>query len=116
MAVDGLVLSTGYGLWSPLAWIVTFVIALIACYLLWRLGVSSYKPGTEQSAPYLSGNKADDPTALHVPGGNLYWGFIEGLKWYYDRIIPLHTGIVTDYLIWMFGVAAILLVLVMVVI
>ena len=42
----------------------------------------------------------------HVRAHNLYWGFFEAMKRYYDPVVRAHTGIVNDYLIWMFGLIA----------
>jgi hypothetical protein len=109
------VLSSGYGLWDPILWMLVFIISLVFAWVLWISGVSTYKKGSEQGRPYLSGNAEPAKGEVHIRAGNLYWGFTEGIKGYYQRIVPLHTGIVTDYLLWMFWVAGILLIIVMVV-
>jgi hypothetical protein len=108
-------LSSGFGLWDPLFWVIAFAIAFIIAYAIWSLGRASYKKGTEQGRPYLSGNPEPEKGAVHIRAGNLYWGYTEGLKGYYDRIVPLHTGIITDYLLWIFGVTCILLIIVVVI-
>ncbi|WP_174719421.1 hydrogenase [Methanoculleus taiwanensis] len=106
-------LTTGFGFWNPLIWLAVLVVALVIAYIIWVYGESSYKPGTEQTKPYLSGNR--EPAAkrdVHLGGGHLYWGFTEALSGYYDRIVPLHTGVLTDYLLWFFGIAAALIIIV----
>lgn len=103
------VLSSGFGVWSPLYWVLAFVIAFVISYALWRLGVSSYKKGTEQDRPYLSGNPEPVKGDVHIRGGNLYWGFIEGMRGYYDRIIPLHNGYLNDYILWYLAAMVIVL-------
>jgi len=106
--------SSGFGFWDPLFWVLAFIIGLVIAYVIWSRGVSSYKKGTEQERPYLSGNPEPAKGDVHIRAGNLYWGFTEGIKGYYDRVIPAHTGITTDYLLWIFWVTGILLVIVVV--
>lgn len=105
-------LSTGYGSWNPLFWVFAFAIALIIGWVIWRRGESSYKKDTEQVKPYLSGNPEPEKGDVHIRAGNMYWGFTEALKGYYDILIPLHTGILTDYMLWFLGVMAVMLIIV----
>ena len=105
-------LLTGYGIWAPVAWLVAFVAAVVIVYLLWKTGESSYKKGTELERPYLSGNAEPEKGAVHIRASNLYWGFLQALKGYYDAIVPIHTGVLTDYMIWFVAVTALLLVIV----
>jgi hypothetical protein len=109
------VLSSGYGLWDPILWVIAFIIGIVIAWMLWKSGVSSYKKGSEQGRPYLSGNAEPAKGEVHIRASNLYWGFTEGIKGYYQRVVPLHTGIATDYLLWIFWVTGILLIIVMVV-
>jgi hypothetical protein len=105
-------LLTGYGVWNPLAWLIAFIAAAIVVYLLWKRGESSYRKGTELDRPYLSGNVEPDKGAVHIRASNLYWGYFQALKGYYDTIVPMHTGILTDYMVWFVAVTAVLLVIV----
>ena len=93
-------LSTGFGFWDPVIWLVVLAVALIISFLVIFCGRKDYDKNSEQTKPYLSGN--DEPSAAdtHVRGGNLYFGFTEALKGYYKRLIPLHTGILNDYIGW----------------
>ncbi|MDD3406982.1 MAG: hydrogenase [Methanomicrobium sp.] len=104
-------MSTGFGGWSPLFWILAFAVSAITGWLIWRRGESSCKTGTEQEKPYLCGNKEPEKGDVHVRAGNMYWGFTEAMKGYYEFLIPLHTGILTDYILWFLGVIAVMLVL-----
>ena len=108
------VFSSGYGLWDPWIWLVAFITALVIAYLLWKLGTSSFKKGTEQVRPYLSGNPEPAKGDVHIRAGNLYWGFIEGIRAYYDRIIPVHSGILNDYILWYLAVMVVVLIAVVV--
>ena len=45
----------------------------------------------------------------------MYWGFTHALKGYYDKLVPLHSGVVNDYLSWfLIGVIVIFVVVIMV--
>lgn len=107
-------LFTGYGFWNPLVWLIVMLVALFFSYLIWRCGESDYDEGTEQTKPYLAGNDEPSKSDVHVRGGNLYWGFTDALKGYYERLIPLHSGIVNDYVSWfLIGALAIFVVVVL---
>jgi hypothetical protein len=64
--------------------------------------------------PFIGGNVAREKGALHIRAGNLYWGFTESLKGYYQVVMPAHSGVLNDYLLWFLGITAILLVIVVV--
>ncbi|MDO5845333.1 MAG: hydrogenase [Methanocorpusculum sp.] len=93
-------LSTGFGVWNPIVWLAAVACALLLSFLLWKCGEHRYDRGTEQTKPYLSGNDEPQKDAVHIRGGNMYWGFTQALKGYYRRLIPLHSGILNDYLSW----------------
>ncbi|MDD1671983.1 MAG: hydrogenase [Methanomicrobiales archaeon] len=107
-------LSTGSGFWNPVLWLVALIITLIIAYLIWARGERQYKAGTEQVKPFISGNPEPRKGAVHIRAGNLYWGFTDALQGYYRRVIPLHTGILTDYLLWVLWVTALVCILVVV--
>lgn len=107
-------LSTGSGFWNPVLWLVALIITIIIAYLIWARGEESYKAGTEQVKPFISGNPEQGKGAVHIRGGNLYWGFTDALQGYYRQMIPLHTGILTDYLLWILWVTVVLCFLVVV--
>ncbi|KQC08664.1 MAG: hydrogenase [Methanolinea sp. SDB] len=107
-------LYTGSGYWNPLVWLIAIVVVVVIIYLIWSRGESGYKKGTLQTTPFISGNPEPEKSGVHIPGGNLYWGYTEALKGYYSRLVPLHTGSLNDYLLWYLGVTAIIMVLVVV--
>jgi len=103
-------LETGFGYWNPLAWLIAFVVAGIIAWVIWSAGEKGYRKGTEQVKPFLSGNAEPAKGDVHLRAGNLYWGFTEALSGYYERIVPLHSGILNDYILWYLGVTALLMV------
>ncbi|MDD1707950.1 MAG: hydrogenase [Methanoregulaceae archaeon] len=108
------VFSSGFGVWDPLVWLLAIIIALIIAYVIWSRGNSSYKKGSEQGRPYLSGNPEPAKGEVHVRAGNLYWGFIEGIRGYYDRVIPVHSGNLNEYILWYLAVMVIVMIAVVV--
>jgi len=94
------VLETGYGFWNPLICLIVIAVALGISFLILICGRKDYEKDTEQTKPYLSGNDELSPSDTHIRGGNLYFGFTRALKGYYKRLIPLHTGILNDYIGW----------------
>ncbi|MCK5242333.1 hydrogenase [bacterium] len=99
-------LSSGSGFWHPLLWLTAFVVVVVLAVIIRSFGARKYKMDTEQTKPFLSGNDESDPNEIHVRAGNLYWGYLETLKGYYEKMISLHTGNPADYLLWLFGVLA----------
>lgn len=114
MSIFTQTLLTGTGFWNPLAWLLGIAVALVLAYLLWTRGEESWKKGTPQTEPFISGNPEPAKGLVHIRSGNLYWGYLESLKGYYDRIVPLHTGDLTDYLLWYLSVMVVILVLVVI--
>ncbi|MBN1168148.1 MAG: hydrogenase [Methanospirillaceae archaeon] len=108
-------LTTGFGFWNPIFWVAGFVIALIITWIIWRRGEATYNTSPSSTGPFLSGNAEPQPGEIHVPGGNLYWGFTQALERYYAVIKPLHTGNLADYMLWYMGITAIMLILVVMV-
>jgi len=97
-------ISTGFGVWNPIAWTLLFIGILIIGLFVRSRGNKSYKRGTDQTQPFLSGNREpENPEALHVRGANLYWGMVHGLSGYYKRVRESHTGILNDYVAWFIG-------------
>lgn len=93
-------LETGSGFWNPLVWGVVIVIAFLIVYIIRGKGKKEYKEKTEQTKAFLSGNPEYEKEKMHVPGGNVYWGFIESLKWIYSAFDKMHTGSASDYILW----------------
>ncbi|MGC9434823.1 MAG: hydrogenase [Methanomicrobiales archaeon] len=105
-------LSTGAGFWDPVIWVIAALVTICIAWLIWRTGERTCERGADAEGPFISGNADPGPSAVHVPGGNLYWGFSTALSGMYHRLIPLHTGLLSDYLLWFLGVTAVILVIV----
>jgi hypothetical protein len=104
-------LHTGFGAWNPAIWLAAFAVAVVVTLLIRAWGRKDYRKGTNQTKPFISGNEEPSHSGGHIPASNLYWGFLESLKAYYERLVPLHTGVPTDYLIWLLGVMAVVMVI-----
>jgi len=93
-------LDTGSGFWNPLVWGFALLIVFLVIYILRGAGKTSYKKGTEQTKPFLSGNPETSKESMHVKGENVYWGFVKSMKFIYDRFEKMHNGNVSDYILW----------------
>ncbi len=105
-------LTSGFGVWNPIAWALLFVGILALSLALRSRGNKGYKRGTGQTKVFLSGNdEPSSPGGLHVRGDHLYWGMVDGLSAYYRRVKAWHTGIFTDYVAWFVGVLGLVFVI-----
>jgi len=93
-------LETGSGFWNPIIWIGVIFIALLIAYVIRGFGRRDYKRDTEQTKPFLSGNIEPDKELVHLRAKNLYWGFKETLKGYYEILRKIHNGMISDYVLW----------------
>lgn len=105
------ILETGSGLWAPLAWTAAFLTAMVIGWLIRSLGESGCQKDSEQTKVFIS---AEDENLfaeqdVHIVGGNLYWGYFEVLKKFYDKLTAQHTGVVTDYMLWMLSTIVIVI-------
>ena len=101
-------LTTGSGIWNPLIWIIVAVVSLLLLYIIRGFGNKAYKKGTEQTKSFLSGNAEYEKEEMHVKASNVYWGFLEILRWVYRLFDKMHTGNVSDYILWFVVIMAIL--------
>ena len=93
--------------WSPVALIIAFAILIALSYLFRSHGQKNYKKGTAQSQIFLSGEEAPEASQQHIKAHNIYWGFFQAMKRYYNPAIKAHTVIINDYIIWLITVMAI---------
>ncbi|QAA76012.1 MAG: hypothetical protein BIP78_0244 [Candidatus Bipolaricaulis sibiricus] len=104
-------LLTGHGFWNPLLWLAAAGGVTLLALLVWSRGRRDYTRGTDGELPFLSGEKAE---GAHVGGGHLYWGFVEGLRSYVERLRALHSGLVNDYVAWLVVILAVVFLIVLV--
>ena len=104
-------LETGSGFWNPILWISAIIIAFLIAYILRGFGKKEYKEKTGQTQAFLSGNPEYEKEQMHVKGSNVYWGFVESLKWVYNVLFKMHNGNVNDYTLWFVIVMAILFII-----
>ena len=102
-------LKTGFGFWDPIVWLLGLIVMIIAAYLIRSLGEKHHEADTEQATTFFSGRPLTDE---HIKAGNVYWGFFEALKKYYQLMEGFHGGLTNDYVYWFVLVATILLIVV----
>jgi len=100
-------LEFGLDFWDPIVCVIAFLVLIAVAYLLRSRGQKKYKKGTVQTQIFLSGEEPPDVEQRHIKAHNIYWGFFQALKGYYDPTIKAHTGIINDYIIWFAAIAAI---------
>ena len=105
-------LDTGSGLWNPLVWGVAIIIIFLIVYIIRGFGKTGYKKDTEQSKVFLSGNPELEKEQMHIKASNVYWGFFESLNWVYKFLDKMHTGNVSDYVLWFVIILGILFIIV----
>jgi len=96
----------GLSYWSPLVWLLGFVVLTAVVCIFRSRGQKQYKKGTAQTEIFLSGEAPPEAEERHVKAHNIYWGFFETLKGYYKENMRAHTGIVNDYVIWFVALVA----------
>ena len=101
------ILGSGYAFWNPLIWIIVFIVVMLVVYFFRRRGQKGYKKDTDQTRIFLCGEEVPEAEQRHIRVGNIYWGFFETLKEYYNQVLRPHTGIINDYILWFVAVTAI---------
>ena len=104
-------LESGSGVWNPLLWVLVLGVIFLFFYGLRGLGKSTFKRGTEQTKVFLSGNQETTPEEMHVKATNLYWGFTTSMKSVYAVLRKMHSGNMSDYVLWFILVLAALFLL-----
>lgn len=104
-------IGSGEGFWSPIVWVILALGICAIAFAVWLQGRRTYKRGTEQEEPFLSGEKA--PEGAGVGGTHLYWGFAEALRPLFSRLSAFHSGFVGDYVGWLLVVLVISILVVM---
>ncbi len=94
-----------FSYWNPIMWLVLFVIILLAFFLVMLLGKSGRGKVSSAPAGFVDGKYAtffggEASTFSHVSGSDLFWGFRKNLKGYYDYMLGQHSGVVSDYALW----------------
>lgn len=103
------------GYWSPLAWLLLFVIILAAVTLAALTG------GASKARPARALPVADDPKYdtffsgeasehSHVGGSDLFWGLRYNLKGYFGFLDRTHSGVVNDYALWVLFALAVIII------
>jgi hypothetical protein len=104
--------KTGSGLWNPLVWGLIIVITFLIIYIIRGFGKKDFKGKGEQAKVFLSGNPELEKEQMHVKASNVYWGFLEAFKWLYKGLDKMHTGNVSDYILWFVVILGVLFIVV----
>ena len=105
-------LGTDSGFWNPLVWGIAIILVFLIAYIIRGFGTRGYKEKTEQAKVFLSGNPEYEKEKMHVKASNVYWGFMEALKWVYRILDKMHTGNVSDYVLWFVVIMGVLFIVI----
>lgn len=105
-------LKTGSGFWNPLVWGVAIVLVLLIAYIIRGFGKKDFKKGKKQTKVSLSGDEEYKKVEKDIKASNIYWGFLHSLKWFYNAFDKMHTGNVSDYILWFVVVMGILFIII----
>lgn len=106
-------ITYGHGAWNPLIWLGVLLVMGGLVILLRSRGRNPYKKETAQTDVFISGNPVNSAEQLQVKAHNIYWGFFEAFKGFFNVIIRPHTGIINDYILWLVGSAGLAILLVL---
>ena len=96
---------TAIGAWSPISWLLLFVIVLAAVFLvLAHRHAATAPPGCEPDSKHAVFFGGEEAEYSHISGGDLFWGFKHNLRHYLGFMSRVHTGVTNDYVLW--GVTA----------
>lgn len=98
------------GVWSPVVFILVSVITALVAYILYKMGNPDYNRTEHKGEPFISGNQPpDDIRKIHVSADNLFWGFTDAFKNYFEPLVEGHTGKLNDYMYWVVITLAVIL-------
>ena len=92
------------GAWSPLSWLILFVIVLLAVFLISLTGRSNRTVTCENDSKHAVFFGGEAAEYSHISGGDLFWGFKHSMRRYLGFMSRAHTGVTNDYVLW--GVTA----------
>jgi len=74
------IVEFGYGFWSPVVWVIAFVVVMLVAYFFRSQGQKTYKKDTAQTQIFLCGEEVPEPERRRVKASNVYWDFLKPLK------------------------------------
>ena len=93
------------GAWSPVNWLILFVVVLAAVFLVTVIFKRDRGPvSCEADSKHAVFFGGEVPEYSHVAGGDLFWGFKHNLRGYLGFMSRAHSGVTNDYVLW--GVTA----------
>jgi len=105
---------TGFGYWNVYAWVMFFALGALIVLCIRSTGRSDYEKGTYQDEVFYGGNPVpQDGQDLAVPASSSYWGFTKAIASFYDLLVGVHTGILSDYMGLLIATAAVISLLIL---
>lgn len=108
-------IKTGSGFWNPIILLIIIILSFLFIYVIRGFGKKEYKKKTNQTKVFLSGNIEPEKEKVQFKASNMYWGFLESLKWLYSGLKKMHSGNTSDYVLWFVIIIGFLFVIVVVI-
>lgn len=109
------VTGTGYklaGYYNPMAWLIIFVVALIAFTLVAVIG--GFRPkqvaADDNNPKYDIFYSGEASQHSHVVGNDMLWGLKYDFRGYFNFMHKAHSGVINDYALWVVSTTAVVLV------
>ncbi len=106
-------ITYAHGAWNPLLWLAVLAVLVVLVLILRSRGPKHFRRQKSRGDAFISGNATESAEQIHVPAHNIYWGFFEALKGFFTAVTRPHTGIVNDYVLWLVGIAGLVILLVL---
>jgi len=92
--------------WNPVLWLTLLVIVLLGVFIVILSGDNERGKTLQAVEPVTDGKYAtffsgEHQLHSHMGGSDLFWGFKHDMKPYFEFIEEKHSGILTDYTLWM---------------
>lgn len=103
VAAEGAVSFAHVGVWEPVSWLLILCIALLAITIVAvasKYDNVSQRSGETPDTKYELFYGGETQEFSQVGGGDLFWGFKQNWRGYFDFMHRLHSGVVNDYALW----------------
>ncbi|MCM1992690.1 complex I subunit 5 family protein [Oceanirhabdus seepicola] len=105
------------GYYSPINWLILFVILLVGFMVIAAFNVKRHTTSQanidDTKYDIFTGGEAEEHS--HMAGNDLFWGLKHQFKPFFDGMKNAHSGIVNDYVLWVVGTLAVVIIYVFIV-
>lgn len=101
--------------WNPVLWLTLLVIVMLGVFIVIiggdnERGSMLQTRETATDGKYATFFSGEQQLHSHMGGSDLFWGFKHDMKPYFEFIEEKHSGVLTDYTLWMIVAMAVIVV------